>query len=275
MPELPEVQTLIDNLIDEDILNLKILKVDIFLEKLIKNKTPEEFKKIIINQEFKSIERIGKYLIFKLSNNKIMMVHLRMEGKIFIDDYLGSAIDKHTLLVIWFKNKKMIYNDTRKFGTFHIYNEDDYLTSKELSKVAIDPLDKNFNWKFLKNSFEKTNKYIKTGLLDQSKVSGIGNIYADEILFASQVSPLKKAKDLMDHEWKKIALNATKILKLAIDNKGTTIFSYLYKKNAGGEFQQFLQVHLQKNMPCKKCKTTITKIKVNGRGTYYCAKCQK
>lgn len=274
MPELPEVQTLINNLISEEILNLKILKVDVLLEKLIKNQTTEEFKKAILHEEFIAIERIGKYLIFKLSNHKVMLVHLRMEGKIFVDDNLNEENDKHTLLVIWFKNKKIRYNDTRKFGTFHIYDENNYLTSKELLRVAIDPLDEKFDWKFLKVHFATTNKHIKTSLLDQTKVSGIGNIYADEILFAAEINPLKKARDLTDGEWKKVALHATRILALAVANKGTTIFSYLYKKGASGEFQKFLQVHLKKNEPCKKCKTLITKIKVNGRGTYYCLKCQ-
>lgn len=274
MPELPEVQTLIDSLIDEKILNLEIKKVDVILEKLIKNTTPREFIENVLYQKIIKIERIGKYLIFKLSNKKVIAVHLRMEGKIFVDNDMSIPNDKHTLLVIEFPNKKIRYNDTRKFGTFHLFDEDNYLLSKEISKIAIDPINPNFSWKVLENSFSKTNKFIKTSLLDQTKVSGIGNIYADEILFAARINPLKKAKDITKDEWKKIAKNSTAILKLAILNKGTTIFSYLYKKDAGGEFQKLLKVHMQKDKPCSVCETPIQKIKVNGRGTYYCLKCQ-
>ncbi|MGL4769190.1 MAG: DNA-formamidopyrimidine glycosylase [Mycoplasmoidaceae bacterium] len=275
MPELPEVQTLINSLNDEDIFNLEILDVKIFLPKIIKNVELDDFIRNVINTKIISIERIGKYLIFHLSNKKVILIHLRMEGKIFIINDLNCQNGKHTLLKLIFHNKLFCYNDTRRFGTFHLYNEDNYLSSKELVKIAIDPLNKNFNWSFLKKQFQNSNKHIKTVLLDQTKVSGIGNIYADEILFASGIHPLKKAKDLKENDYQNIAINSTIILQKAVENKGTTIFSYLYKKDAGGMFQKFLKVHMKKNQPCVNCKTLIKKIKVNGRGTYFCNKCQK
>ncbi|MGL4617315.1 MAG: DNA-formamidopyrimidine glycosylase [Mycoplasmoidaceae bacterium] len=274
MPEMPEVQTLIDSLLDEDILNKKIKDVTFYMDKLFKNCTPNEFKNFIINEKIINIDRIGKYLIFHLSNKKVFVVHLRMEGKIFFQDLDTKYDEKHTLLRISFGKKEMRYHDTRRFGTFHIFQEDNYKDSKELSKLGLDPLQKNFDWKYLKKNIYKSNKFIKTALLDQSNVSGIGNIYADEILFASKIHPESKCNKLSDEDFRNIALNSKKIIKKAIDNKGTTISTYMYKKETKGEFQKFLNVHTKKDSECKNCKTKIIKTKVNGRGTYLCLNCQ-
>ncbi|MGL5640465.1 MAG: DNA-formamidopyrimidine glycosylase [Mycoplasmoidaceae bacterium] len=275
MPEMPEVQTLIDSLLDEDILNKKIRDVTFYMYKLFKNCTPNEFKNFIINEKIINIDRIGKYLIFHLSNKKIFVVHLRMEGKIFFQDSNSKFDEKHTLLRISFGKQEMRYQDTRRFGTFHIFFEDNYKDSKELSKLGLDPLQKNFDWKYLKNNISKSNKFIKTALLDQTNVSGIGNIYVDEILFASKIHPESKCNKLSDEDFKTIALNSKKIIKKAIDNKGTTISTYMYKKETKGEFQKFLNVHTKKDSECKNCKNKIIKIKVNGRGTYLCSNCQE
>lgn len=274
MPEMPEVQTLIDSLLEEDILNKKIKDVIFYMEKLFKNCTPNEFKNFVLNEKIINIDRIGKYLIFHLSNKKVFVVHLRMEGKIFYQDSNSKYDEKHTLLRISFGKKEMRYQDTRKFGTFHIFLEKNYKNSKELSKLALDPLQEGFDWKYLKCNISKSNKFIKTALLDQTNVAGIGNIYVDEILFASKIHPESKCNKLTDDNFKTIASNSRKIIKKAIDNKGTTISTYMYKKESKGEFQKFLKVHTKKDSDCVNCKTKITKMKVNGRGTYICSNCQ-
>ncbi|WP_412032161.1 DNA-formamidopyrimidine glycosylase [Malacoplasma muris] len=275
MPELPEVQSMIDTLIDDGCLNHKIIGVETIMPKLFKNSDFKEFENHIINEKIENISRIGKYLIFHISHKKVFVVHLRMEGKLFYDDADFPYNKRHTLVRIIFNNKKELrYNDTRRFGTFTIYNENDYINSKEISKLALDPLDENFNWKYLKNNISKSSRHIKTLLLDQTNVAGIGNIYADEILHASNINPLKQGNKITDKEFKTISDNATKILQLAVKNKGTTISTYFFKREKKGEFQNFLKVHTKKDKPCTKCKTTIEKIKVNGRGTYFCPKCQ-
>ena len=276
MPELPEVQSVINNLIEDGCLNQKIIKIETIMPKLFKNCDFNEFQKNLLNESIKNISRIGKYLIFHLTNKKVFVVHLRMEGKWFYDDVLTKYDSKHVLVrIIMENNKELRYHDTRRFGTFSIYDENNYYNSKELSKLALDPLDEKFNWFYLKNNIYKSSKTIKTLLLDQTNVSGIGNIYADEILFASKIHPLKKGKEITDDEYKKIVCESSRILKLAIENKGTTIATYFYKKEKKGEFQKFLKVHTKKDKPCSECKTKILKMKVNGRGTYYCPKCQK
>lgn len=274
MPELPEVQTLIDVLLESGICNKEIFNVEVFYPKILKNSSIDNFKKFLINENIINIERLGKYLIFKLSNNKTMIIHLRMEGKIFFQNINEKYDEKHTLLKIDFLDNSILYNDTRRFGTFHIIDSYDYLSLPELSKIALDPLSDNVDWKYFSNKFLKTKKHIKTALLDQTKISGIGNIYADEILFASKINPLKLANELSSDEWKKISKNSKLILARAVKNKGTTIYSYMFKNNAMGEFQKFLKVHTKKNMPCSECNAIIKKITINGRGSYFCPKCQ-
>lgn len=275
MPELPEVQSMIDSLIDDDCLNHKIINVETIMPKLFKNCNFDEYKNHIINEKIIDITRVGKYLIFHITNNKVFVVHLRMEGKLFYEDIDFPYNKRHTLVRILFDNKKELrYNDTRRFGTFTIYFENSFMDSKELSKLALDPLNKKFNWEYLKKNICKSNRAIKTLILDQTNVAGIGNIYADEILFASNINPNKQGNKISDNEFKKIAENATKILKLAVKNKGTTISTYFYKKEKKGEFQKFLKVHTKKDSPCVNCGNKILKMKVNGRGTYYCSSCQ-
>lgn len=276
MPEMPEVQCIIDNLIEQNIVGNEIINVSIFMEKLFKNSTSDNFKKLITNESITLIERKGKYLIFHLSNNKVFVIHLRMEGKLFYEKEEFELPTKHILVTLHFNNNmKMIYHDTRRFGTFTIYSEGDYLNSKELSKLALDPLEINFDWKYLKDNFKKSTKFVKSILLDQTVVSGIGNIYADEILFLSKINPLRKGNTITDDDFKKIVECSKQVMTEAISHKGTTISSYLYKKNGMGSFQNYLNVHTKKNYPCIICNTPISKIKVNGRGTYLCQVCQK
>lgn len=276
MPELPEVQSMIDSLVEQKCTNHTIVDVWTQMPKLFKNTTFDNFKNHLLNEKISSISRVGKYLIFHLTNDKVFVVHLRMEGKLFYEPNHYPINQRHTLVRISFDNgQELRYEDTRRFGTFTIYKEDNYLESKELKKLALDPLNKDFSADYLKKNIGKSNRAIKTLLLDQTNVAGIGNIYADEILFASKINPNLPGNKITKKQFEDIAFHANRILKLAVENKGTTISTYFYKKEKKGEFQNFLKVHTKKGFPCPDCKTIIEKTKVNGRGTYYCPKCQK
>lgn len=276
MPELPEVQTIINTLLSSKITNHKIIGVDFYKTKVLKNSTPISFKKFLIGEKIIDIERIGKYIVFKLSNKKQMVVHLRMEGKLFYESCINKPNLRFLMLSINLDNNyRLSYYDMRMFGTFHIFSNDKYLDSPELKKVAIDPLNKKFTWQYLKEKTFKINRAIKTTIMDQSIISGIGNIYADEILFRSKIHPVTKPKYLSDQDFKNIVVNSKKVLTDAIKCKGTTVFSYKFDKNHSGGYQSKLLVHTKQGQPCPVCKTIIKKIKVNGRGTYYCPNCQK
>lgn len=270
MPELPEVQTVIDYL-KKEIIGLKIKQIEIKNEKFLKNTAIGIFKQKLINKKIVDIKRKGKYLIFELDNSLFMVVHLRMEGKFFVDQKKINR--KHDYLIFDLTEKFLAYNDSRQFGTFHLTDNIEEL--KELKKVAIDPLDDKFDVNYLKNKLDKLRKEIKVLLLDQTIVSGIGNIYASEILFDAKISPFKKANELSMDELERIVVSSKKILKLALKYNGTTIHTFSFGENKTGEFNKLLKVMNQANKKCYICSTNIVRIKQQSRSTFYCPQCQK
>jgi formamidopyrimidine-DNA glycosylase len=146
MPELPEVQTIINTLSTDKLLNEKIIGVKIYTVKLLKNTSPHSFTKFLLNESIDKIERIGKYLIFKLSHHKVLTIHLRMEGKLFNEPTASSHFSKHLRIEFILSNKRSLrYYDSRMFGTFHIYTDDKYLQAEHIKKIALDPLNTQFN----------------------------------------------------------------------------------------------------------------------------------
>lgn len=276
MPELPEVENvkrfLLNNLKDKTI--LKVIKVD--QNNIILEKDIEELNNIKILD----IERIAKFLIFKLENEKVLISHLRMEGRYYILDKPNNySLDevlknyKYVHVVFEFSDKLLLYIDKRKFGKFILKNNDTYLKEKPLINVASEPFLIDIDTLYSK--IKRSNKCIKSVLLDQSIISGLGNIYVDEVLFMSKIRPDKKANLLDKQDVINIKANAIEILNHAILEKGTTIYSFEVSQGMEGNYQNFLKVHTKENMPCSQCSSLIKKIKVDQRGTYYCEKCQK
>ena len=274
MPELPEVETVCRSL-RELVLNKKITFVDIFYERIIKSDL-NEFKTLLVNQTFHRIERKGKYIIFVL-DDYIIVSHLRMEGKYFL--MKDEAINKHEHVIFHLENGETFrYNDTRKFGTMELFKTNDVfevVKMAPLNKLGIEPISGELTVEFLKDKFRNKKEPIKTALLDQSIIVGIGNIYADEILFLSKINPYKKANELNDIQLKSIIDNTRIVLEKAIKEGGTTIKSYTSSEGVHGRFQQMLNVHQRKNEKCLICNSEIIKVVIGGRGTYYCPECQK
>lgn len=269
MPELPEVET-VRNYLKENILNKKILNVEVLYPKMIENDV-DFFKEELINHFFKDIHRRGKYLIFEL-DKFYLISHLRMEGKFNIKS-VQDEISKHEHVIFYFNDFSLRYDDTRKFGRMKIISKDslnDYFKN-------VGPDANNIQNDDLKEILHKTNKSqkcIKTILLDQSIISGIGNIYADEILFKAKISPFKKGKDISFDELNQIVLYSKEILNEAIKYKGTTIKSFTSSLYHKGEYQNYLSVHKKENEKCKVCSNIIKRSKIDGRSTYYCPCCQ-
>ena len=272
MPEIAEVET-VRNTLKQRILNKKIKDVKVLYSKMLEN-NEEEFKRILIDNEFKDILRVGKWLIFEL-NNHYLLSHLRMEGKYFIKDST-SKIEKHEHIIINFEdNTDLRYHDTRKFGSMKIINKEDLWHVEEIKKQGLEPNDTKLTSNYLKEKFKNKKLTIKSVLLDQTIISGLGNIYADEVLYEAKINPLKLAKDLTYEECEKIILSANKIIKKSISYGGTTIKSYTSSLGVEGKYQQFLKVHTKEGYACEICHGKIKRIKVGGRSTYYCDKCQK
>lgn len=264
MPELPEVET-VRNVLKTKILNQNIQEIQIYWDKIVKTDI-EKFKTQLINQTIIDIKRIGKYLLFEL-NDYILVSHLRMEGKYFVTKELNKT--KHDHIIFKLSNNYLIYNDTRKFGTMHLYLKTDKLTC--LENCGIDALEIDLAT-FIQNSRKKKTT-LKQLLLDQKVLAGVGNIYADEIIFATKLFPTMKIETLSDQNFADILKATKQILNQAIQQGGTTIRSYTSSLEVSGSFQLALNVHTQKQ--CRVCGNDITKIKVAQRGTYVCLKCQK
>ena len=272
MPEIAEVET-VRNTLKKRILNKPIKSVNVRYTKMIESNL-EEFKKVLVGRSFLDIKRRGKWLIFVLGDYYLLS-HLRMEGKYFIKNH-GEELNKHEHVIITFTDDTDLrYHDTRKFGRMNLIKKEELATAEEIAKQGLEPGDENLTAKYLIDKFKKKRLPIKTVLLDQTIISGLGNIYANEVLFAAGIDPLKKACDVSLEEASRIVTESNRIIKAAIKMGGTTIKSYTSSLGVTGRFQQYLCVHKREGMPCLKCGTTILNMKVNGRSTYFCPKCQE
>ena len=272
MPEIAEVET-VRNTLKKRILHKKIIDIDIYYEPMIESNI-KDFKNNLINEEFIDIKRRGKWLIFE-TNKYYLLSHLRMEGKYFIKDK-NEPLVKHEHVIFTFEDLTTLrYHDTRKFGRMNLINKEDLNNTECIKKQGLEPGDKDLTSTYLLTKFKNKKLPIKTVLLDQTIISGLGNIYANEVLFYAKINPLKKAQDLTKLECEKIIEGSKIIIREAIKMGGTTIKSYTSSLGVTGKFQQKLKVHKKENEPCTICGSPIKNIKVNGRSTYYCPICQK
>lgn len=272
MPELPEVET-VKNSLKKRLINKKIKSVLIVYDNIIEYPSPKEFREEIKNQTINNIKRYGKWLIFVL-DDYYLLSHLRMEGKYFFKTSKDKILKHEHIIFNLNDNTELRYMDVRKFGKMHLIKKSEINKKGPLLEMGLEPWDKSLTIEYLKEKYKNKNIPIKTSLLDQKIIVGIGNIYADEILFLSKINPLTKCKNLTSSELNSIINNTKTVLEKAIEKGGTTIKSYTSVDGVHGLFQQELLVHGRNNQECKICKTKIEKIKVNGRGTYYCPKCQ-
>lgn len=268
MPELPEVETVKETL-KKEVLNRIIKDVEIYYENIIAYPDIDTFKKQIRNQKINNILRRGKFLMFEL-DKYYLLSHLRMEGRYYIRN--GEKL-KHEHVRFILNDKKLCYIDTRKFGRMYLIEKDKIYDMKPLNELGLEPWDKDLTISYLKEKYKNKKLPIKTVLLDQSIITGIGNIYDDEILFLSKINPYTKACDLKDKDLDNIINNTRVVLEKAIKLGGTTIRSYESSEGVHGRFQNELLVHGKE--VCPTCNTKLTIEHINGRGTYYCKKCQK
>lgn len=273
MPELPEVET-VKEILKLKLVGLEIKDVFVHYDKMIKTSVVANFKSKLINQKFVDIKRRGKYLIFELGDYYLLS-HLRMEGKFFYGDDENARQSHIHAEFLLCNGLKLRYEDVRKFGTFHLYEKDISLEStRAFSVLGPEPWADEFNVEDMMAFFKGRKMPIKSMLLSQKAVAGLGNIYVDEVLFAANIHPMKKSCDLTREEVKNVVHYTREILQQAIMYKGTTIRTFSSQHGSAGEFQNFLQVHTKKDEPCPKCTARILKTKVGGRGTYFCAICQ-
>ncbi len=271
MPEIAEVTT-VANTLKKQVLNKKIIDVIVNYSNMLEC-SEDYFKKCLIGNEIKDIKNKGKWLIFYL-NDYCLLSHLRMEGKYFIKNHDDEVL-KHEHIIIKFADFDLRYHDVRKFGKMNVIPLKKIDTIECLAKLGPEPFDKNLTKEYLFNCIHKRKNAIKTLLLDQTIINGLGNIYANEVLYEAGIDPSRLGSTIKLAECEKIIEASRKIIDKAILMGGTTIKSYTSSLGVTGQYQKYLKVHKKENEKCLKCNTPIKKIKLNGRSTYYCPKCQK
>lgn len=288
MPELPEVETIIRGL-EKKILGKIISKVESSRPRIFSG-DPEVLK----DREILNIKRRAKMIIFNLSDNLSLLIHLKMTGQLVFDekkgkqknrivgghpsaDWMSELPNKHTHVIFYFKDKSVLYyNDMMRFGFVRIYPTDMLDKTKELSKLGPEPFLATLSPDYLMKVAEKHPKTkIKQIIMDQSNISGIGNIYADEILFCARISPLRLAGNVKKKEWKKLIECVRTILETAIKHGGSTIRDFLNAEGKKGKMQNYFKVYQRTGKECVECGGEIVRIKIVGRGTHYCPTCQK
>ncbi|MCF6515153.1 DNA-formamidopyrimidine glycosylase [Lactobacillus sp. S2-2] len=272
MPELPEVETVRRGL-TQLVEGSKIISANAYYDKML-NISINDFENTLKDKTIEKIDRRGKYLLFRLSDNYTIVSHLRMEGKYDVQPD-NSPLDKHTYVVFHLNNdRELRYNDTRKFGKMSLVKTGDEYQLSGLKSIGPEPTYDTLKFEYLKQRLMKGKRKLKAFLLDQDNVAGLGNIYADEVLWMSKINPEQITNTLSDNEIKALRENIIKEIDAATKGHGTTVHSYSNAFGEAGQFQNNLHAYGMKDKPCSRCGTNFEKIKVAQRGTTFCPKCQ-
>ena len=274
MPELPEVET-IRKTLKKLVVNKTIKDITVYWPKIIKSPLEvEQFVDALIGETIIDVGRRGKFILI-YTGNFALVSHLRMEGKygLYPKD---EPFDKHTHVLFHFTDgTELRYRDVRKFGTMHLYKKGAEFLTEPLIGLGPEPFSEEFTVPYLANKLEKTNRKIKTALLDQKVFVGLGNIYVDEALFRAGIHPERLANTLDINEITLLHREIGATLSEAVKKGGSTIRSYVNSQGEIGMFQLELYAYGRKGEECKRCGTPLEKITVGGRGTHFCPNCQK
>jgi len=289
MPELPEVEV-VKRSLNNKVQNLIIKGVKINDGSLRYPIVKNEIRKIV-GLRLKKIKRRSKYLLFFFNKDILMLIHLGMTGKLFFvnkkNDKLKTSFyynindkkdQKHDRVIFYLnKNQKLIYNDVRKFGFIKFYNKKELNDIPHLKNLGPEPLEHNFNYAYFKNYIIGRKRVIKEILMSQNFVSGIGNIYANEILFLCKVKPTRNVNKLKNFEIKKIIKSTKNVLNSSIKLGGSSIKNFSSSNGKKGSFQQHFNVYGKKNEVCsnRNCVSKVVRSIVSKRSTFHCPKCQK
>lgn len=289
MPELPEVETVRRGL-SKLIIGQKIIDVQFDWPKGFPN-SPGDVKNFIIGAKILSVKRRAKVLIIDLDSKYSLVIHLKMTGQLVYrsndsktrygaghpnDSLIGKLPDKSTRVTIGFKDSKLFFNDQRKFGWMRLLPTIEVPNIDFFKKVGPEPLEDVFKFpQFKIRLLKRKNSNIKSVILDQSIIAGVGNIYADESLFAAKIHPSTIVGDISEAKLRKLYTELRRIMKLSIELGGSTDRNYVDAEGKKGSYLKFALVFRRDGQPCVKCGTIIQKLKVAGRGTHVCPSCQK
>lgn len=274
MPEMPEVETIRRTLVDK-VSGRKIKEVEFLLSRLVKWPSAGEFQAVLTDKTILNLTRRGKYLLFHLDENLIMVVHLRMTGRL---KYVipGMEMDKFTRIIFKLDNGDMlIYADTRTLGTLYLLPQEELWRISGLATMGPEPLSPEFTLRYFTELLKNRHGNIKAVLLNQKYIGGLGNIYVDESMAISGIHPERIASTLSDREVEKLFHAINTVITDGIAHGGTTFRDYRDGWGKSGSHQHHLIVYGRKAAPCFTCGAPIIWKSVAGRGTHFCTECQK
>ena len=282
MPELPEVET-IRRQLNEVLVGKKIKRVEVLREKSFGGDP-----KKLVGWEVSRVDRKSKLIeIYFKNKEEVVIIHLKMTGQlVFVDgkkrvvgghptaDWVSSLPSKHTRVMLDFVDgSKLFFNDLRVFGWMRVVNKEKY--EKEMRKTSPDVTEKEFSLEYLTEVLKKSRKAVKLVLMDQEKIGGLGNIYANEALYLANIMPDREADSLSSLERKKLLIAIREVIGRGIKYGGASAANYVDTKGLGGTYQDHFLVYKRGGQLCDRCKGVIQKMKIGGRGTFYCPRCQK
>lgn len=274
LPELPEAETIRRGL-EEVAIGLKIVNVEVPVSQVLRM-PPEAFAARVTGATISKIGRRAKMVLIFLSTGETLLFHLMMSGSLLYMPADAPGREKAQVIFVLDNGHEIRYRDPRKFGYVKVLETDDISKAPELSHIGIEPLSDEFTLETFKSMLRKHPRVkVKALLLNQSFVAGIGNIYADEVLFYARVHPSRLAGTLSDEEIERLHEGIRKILAKSIELKGSTIATYSGALGERGTFPDLFKVYGRTGEPCEGCGGTVSKIKVAGRGTHICLSCQK
>jgi formamidopyrimidine-DNA glycosylase len=265
MPELPEVETIKNELLPH-ILGREITGVSLLWEGIVKQPSVKEFQSRVVGQKITSLKRRGKYLLFGLSGGDTLVMHMKMTGSLLVN----TTDDKFTRAIIHLGGTSISFRDPRKFGAMWLTDDERTV----LPKMGPEPLEAGFTPEVLAQRLGKRAAPLKAVLLDQAVIAGIGNMYADEALFAAKIHPLRQAGSLSREEIKRLHSAIRGVLRAGISKQGASVQNYFRPGGETGTAHFEFKVAHGAGKKCTVCGTALQRIKVRGRGTYFCPKCQ-
>lgn len=275
MPELPEVHTIMLDLKKAGIINHSIKKAKVYWPRTIAHPSPSQFCRHIINKRIIGLDRRGKYLIFILSNDYFLCIHLRMTGKLLLVDQDTPETPYIRVRLDLDNGKALYYHDTRKFGRWHLVQN----LENVVGHIGPEPLSEEFSFELFWNILHQRTRALKPLLLDQTFIAGLGNIYVDEALWDAHLHPLLPAHLITPTQAKTLHKAIIFVLKRGIDNQGTTLgtgkTNYYRLNGTRGKHQTLLNVFRRTGQPCLRCSHLIERIVVAQRSTHICPNCQR
>ncbi|HYH03371.1 MAG TPA: bifunctional DNA-formamidopyrimidine glycosylase/DNA-(apurinic or apyrimidinic site) lyase [Bacillota bacterium] len=272
MPELPEVETVRLSLV-EKLTGRKITAVTVHYPRMVELHSVEEFKRSVTGKTIQRLERRGKYLLLRLSEDLVLALHLRMTGQLTVQPMKQPVADATYFILRLDNDTELRFRDQRKFGKVFTFSANTLPTA--LAKMGPEPLADEFTLDMLRKRFTGRKLAVKKALLNQEIIAGIGNIYADEALFVAGIHPVRLVDSLTEPELEQLHQAIRQVLQEGIANRGTTKRDYLDGEGNPGTYQNMLRVYGRKGLPCPQCGAPVAKMNFGGRGTHFCPLCQK